>query len=81
MLLARLAVDVSEHGRGLGKGLLKDAIQRTLQAAEIGGLRAMVVHAKNKNTQAFYAKFGFDPSPTNELHLMLLIKDMRKSIE
>lgn len=81
MLLARLAVDISEHGRGLGKGLLKDAIQRTLQAAEIGGLRAMVVHAKNKNAQAFYAKYGFDPSPTNELHLMLLIKDMRKSIE
>lgn len=81
MLLARLAVDVSEHGHGLGKGLLKDAIQRTLQASEIGGLRAMLVHAKDKRAQSFYIKSGFDPSPTNELHLMLLIKDMRKSIE
>ncbi len=81
MLLARLAVDEKEQGNGIGKALLKDAIFRTLQASEIAGLRAMLVHAKDKPAQAFYKKFGFDPSPTNELHLMLLIKDMRRSIE
>ncbi|QDV13818.1 Acetyltransferase (GNAT) family protein [Rosistilla oblonga] len=80
MLLARLAVDQSEQGTGIGKGLLKDAIMRTLQAAEIGGLRAILVHAKEKQAQAFYKKFGFEPCPTNELHLMMLLKDMRKSV-
>jgi len=81
ILLARLAVDVAEQGNGIGKGLLKDAILRTLQASEIGGLRAMLVHAKDQQAQAFYRKFGFESSPTNRLHLMLLTKDMRKSIE
>jgi len=80
MLLARLAVDVTEQGNGIGKGLLKDAVLRTLQASEIGGLRAMLVHAKDKQAQAFYRKFGFESSPTNDLHLMMLLKDIRKSI-
>ena len=80
MLLARLAVDVSEQGHGLGKGLLKDALLRTIQAAEIGGLRAMVVHAKDEQAKAFYRKFGFESSPLDRRHLMLLLKDMRQSV-
>ena len=80
MLLARLAVDVSEQGNGIGKGMLKDAILRTLQVAEIGGLRAILVHAKDFQAQDFYKKFGFESSPTNDLHLMMLLKDIRKSI-
>ena len=59
MLLARLAVNVSEQGNGIGKGLLKDAVLRTLQAAEIGGLRAMLVHAKDQQAQAFYREVWF----------------------
>jgi len=47
ILLARLAVDITERGQGLGAALLKDALLRTLQAAEIAGLRAMLVHAKS----------------------------------
>ena len=54
MLLARLAVDVSEQGQGIGKGLLKDALLRTVQAADIGGLRALIVHAKDESARAFY---------------------------
>ena len=80
MLLARLAVDVTEQGKGIGKGLLKDALLRTLQAADIGGLRAVVVHAKDEPAKAFYTKFGFDASPLNEFHLMLLLKDLRKIV-
>ena len=80
MLLARLAVDVTEQGQGIGKGLLKDALLRTLQAADIGGLRAVIVHAKDAQAKAFYERFGFEPSPLDELHLMLLLKDVRETV-
>ena len=80
VLLARLAVDQLFQGKGLGKGLLRDALQRTLAAAEVIGVRAVLVHAKDENAAAFYARFGFAPSPTDPLHLMLLIKDLRRTI-
>jgi GNAT superfamily N-acetyltransferase len=80
MLLARLAVDIREQGKGVGKGLLKDALLRTLQAADIGGLRALLVHAKDLQAKAFYGKFGFESSPIDEFHLMLLLKDARKIV-
>ncbi|MCF7978584.1 MAG: GNAT family N-acetyltransferase [Chromatiaceae bacterium] len=77
MLLARLAVAVTWQRRGIGMGLLKDAMRRTLQAAEIGGIRAFAVHAKDDDACGFYAHFGFAPSPTDPLHLYLLVKDLR----
>jgi GNAT superfamily N-acetyltransferase len=80
MLLARLAVDVNDQGKGLGKGLLKDALLRTLQAADIGGLRAIIVHAKDEHARIFYEAFGFESSPLDEFHLMLLLKDVRKIV-
>lgn len=80
MLLARLAVDLKWHGRGVGAGLLRDALQRTTQAADIAGIRAMLVHAKDANAKAFYEHFNFAPSPTDPYHLFLLIKDIRKSM-
>jgi predicted N-acetyltransferase YhbS len=76
VLLARLAVDISEKGKGLGKGLLLDAFRRSVQAAEIAGLRAFVVHAKDDSAKAFYQKFDFEPSPSNEYHLYLLISQI-----
>ena len=76
-LLARLAVDLSEQGKGLGRGLLKDALLRAFQASEIVGSRAIVTHAKNEPAGAFYQRFGFVPSPLNDLHLYLLMKDVR----
>jgi predicted N-acetyltransferase YhbS len=72
MLLARLAVDRCEQGQGLGKGLLKDALLRTLQAVEIAGLRAVIVHAKDAAAKTCYEKLGFEPSPLDEFHLLLL---------
>lgn len=80
MLLARLAVDRAEQGRGLGAGLLKDAILRTLQAADIAGLRGLVTHAKDAAARDFYLRYGFEPSPINEYHLMLLLKDARGAL-
>ena len=62
ILLARLAVDSTEQGRGLGAALLKDALLRTIQAAEIAGLRAILVHAKDDSAKRFYEKFGFEIS-------------------
>lgn len=77
MLLARLAVDRREQGAGIGKGLLKDAILRTLQAADVAGIRAILVHAKDAGAGQWYERFGFEPSPTDPLHLFLMIKDAR----
>ncbi|MFZ5610107.1 MAG: GNAT family N-acetyltransferase [Pseudomonadota bacterium] len=77
MLLARLAVDKTEQGRGLGRALLKDALLRTAQAADIAGIRALIVHAKNDEARAWYEAFDFEPSPTDPCHLFLLMKDLR----
>lgn len=76
ILLARLAVDSTEQARGLGAALLKNALIRTIQAAEIAGLRAMLVHAKDDSAKRFYEKFGFEPSPIDGYHLFLRISDI-----
>ena len=77
MLLARLAIAMTRQGKGLGAGLLKDAMLRTLQAAEIAGIRAMAVHAKDDAAKAFYERFDFVPSPSDPYHLFLHLKDVR----
>ncbi len=79
-LLARLAVRADWQGRGMGAGLLKDAMRRTLQAADIVGIRAFTVHAKDEPSRRFYEHFGFAPSPTDPRHLFLLIKDLRRAV-
>lgn len=80
ILLARLAVDSNEQGGGLGAALLKDALLRTIQAAEIAGLRAMLVHAKDDSAKRFYQKFGFEPSPIDTYHLFLRLSDILLSL-
>ncbi len=80
ILLARLAVDQLERGKGLGAGLLKDALLRAAQAADLIGCRAVLVHAKDEAAKAFYQRFGFESSPVDELHLYLLMKDIKASI-
>ena len=77
MLLARLAVDRTEQGRGLGKALVKDALLRTAAAADIAGIRALLVHAKDDEVRAWYEALEFEPSPTDPRHLFLLMKDLR----
>jgi GNAT superfamily N-acetyltransferase len=77
MLLARLAVAVTWQGKGVGAGLLKDAMLRTLQAADIAGIRAFAVHAKDDEAKAFYERFDFESSPSDSYHLFRLLKDIR----
>jgi GNAT superfamily N-acetyltransferase len=80
VLLARLAVDLDHQGRGVGTSLLQDAMLRAHQAAEQIGLRAMLVHAKDDHARRWYEQYGFEPSPTDPLHLILLLKDLRALI-
>jgi predicted N-acetyltransferase YhbS len=77
MLLARLAVAISWQGRKLGSGMLKDAMLRTLQAADIAGIRAFAVHAKDDEAKTFYEHFDFVSSPSDPYHLFRLLKDIR----
>jgi len=81
VLLARLAVDRSVGGRGLGAWLLRDAMTRALGAAQTIGVRAMLVHALDADARAFYLRHGFEASPTDRLHLMILIKDIAATVD
>ena len=81
ILLARLAVDRSEQGKGLGKALLIDALTRCLEAADVIGARAILVHAIDDEAAGFYARFGFEPSPLEPKQLLLLMKDLRASLK
>jgi GNAT superfamily N-acetyltransferase len=80
MVLARLAVANAWAGKRIGLGLLKDALVRTLAAAEIAGLRAFAVHAKDDEARAFYERFDFIASPSDPMHLFVLLKDVRALI-
>ena len=81
ILMARFAMDASEQGKGLGKSLFRDALRRALNGAEAIGGRAFLVHAKDEDARTFYLKFGMEESPANPLHLLLLFKDIRQSLE
>ncbi len=77
MILARLAVDKDHQGKGLGKALLKDALQRTAQAADIAGIRCLLVHAKDEAARQWYEFWEFEPSQTDSYHLFLMLKDLK----
>ena len=79
-LLGRLAVHKEEQGTGLGKALLKDSLIRMERAADILGIQAVLVHAIDQQARAFYEKFDFEPCIDDSLHLMLLMKDLRKQL-
>lgn len=80
MLLARLAVDRSAQSEGLGRHLLRDAMLRTLDAAEIAGIRILLVHAIDERAKEWYGQFDFEESPTDPLQLMLLLADLRHEL-
>lgn len=81
LLLARLAVDTSEHNRGLGRGLLVDAIRRGVRLTDDVGVRALLIHARDEEARSFYCHLGeFVDSPTDPLHLFLSLKKARKLI-
>lgn len=80
VILARLAVSLKDQGRGIGFGLLQDAIRRTLLIAEQAGIRAMLTHPIDADSARFYTRFGFIASPLREQQLLLLLKDARKCV-
>ena len=81
MLLARLAVHKDWQKKGVGRALLKDAVLRTAQAADLAGIRALAVHAKDDAARRYYEQFDFLPSPADPFHLFVLLKDIRKLLE
>lgn len=79
IILTRLAVDTSAQGLRIGRSLLIDALRRVDAAADLVGVRALLIHAKDDNARAFYMhQAEFEPAPTDPLHLFLLMKDLRK---
>jgi GNAT superfamily N-acetyltransferase len=81
VILARLGVSKQDQGRGIGFGLLQDAIRRTMLIAEQAGIRAMLTHPIDKDAARFYTRFGFIASPLREQQLLLLLKDARRSVK
>lgn len=81
-LLARLGVDVNHEGRGLGAALLQDVFARLLELSEDIGCRGLLVHAESSDARSFYRHLvpEFEPSPTDGLHLVLLMKDIRRTL-
>lgn len=80
ILIGRLAVDIQNQGAGLGQQMLLDALLRAAQGAEIIGGRAVLVHAKSAKARDFYLRHGFEPTPFSGQHLMMLLKDVRKTL-
>ena len=79
MIIGRLAVHKDRQGRQIGPGLLRDAILRTLQAAEIAGVRAILVHAISERARKFYEDCGFVPSPMDPMTLMITVAEAVKA--
>lgn len=79
MVLARLAVHREHQGTGLGTALLKDALLRTLQASEIAGIRAVLLHAVSESAKSLYLRHGFAESPFDPMTMMVSLKDLEKA--
>lgn len=81
MVVGRLAVDQVWQGKGLGRALLKDAILRTTQAADIAGIRAILIHALSQDAKTFYERCGFYASAVDPMTLMLTLQEARAMVE
>lgn len=78
VILARLAVSLHDQGKGIGIGMLQEAIRRTAAIADQAGVRALLAHPIEEEASRFYQRFGFEPSPIREQQLLLLLKDARR---
>ena len=80
MVIGRLAVDQTVQGQAIGPAMLRDAVLRTVQAADIAGIRAILVHAISERAKRFYEKCGFSSSPIEPMTLMITVAEARKVI-
>ncbi len=80
VILGRLAVDQSLHGKGLGRALMQDAGRRVLHAADTIGIRGILVHALSASAKAFYERIGFDASPLDPMILMITLADLQAAL-
>lgn len=81
VILTRLGVDLSCQGLGLGRALFVDVLRRVTAAADVIGVRALLIHCESGAAREFYLRLAtFDPSPTDPMHLYLLMKDLRKAL-
>jgi GNAT superfamily N-acetyltransferase len=79
-VLGRLAIERTHQGRGLGRALVRDASRRVLQAADIIGIRGIIVHAISAEAEAFYLALGFEISPIQPMTLMATLSDLRAAL-
>jgi GNAT superfamily N-acetyltransferase len=79
MVIGHLALDSAFQGRGFGRALLRDAVLRTIQAADIAGMRAILVHAISDDARRFYERCGFRPSPVDPMTLMIALRDAQEA--
>jgi GNAT superfamily N-acetyltransferase len=81
VILARLGVDQGAQGVGLGRALVVDALRRIATASEVIGVRALLIHCESDAARDFYLRLAkFEPSPTDPMHLLLLMKDLRLAL-
>lgn len=80
VVLGRLAIDQSLHGKGIGRALVRDAGLRVIQAADTIGIRGMIVHALSMDAKTFYERMGFEPSPLDPMILMVTLTDLKGSL-
>ena len=80
MVIGRLAIDRADQGRGLGKSLLRDAVSRTLQAAAIAGIRAILLHAISEDAKRFYVHCGFSESPLDPMTMMISVTGAERTL-
>ena len=81
MILARLTVNIEHQGIGLRKSLLKDALLRAAQAADIAGIRCLLVHAKDETARRWYESWEFETSATDPYHLFLMLKELKNLLK
>jgi GNAT superfamily N-acetyltransferase len=81
VILTRLGVDRTAQGAGLGRALVVDALRRIAGAAEVIGVRAVLIHCETDAARDFYLRLAkFEQSPTDQMHLLLLMKDLRRAL-
>lgn len=81
VVLARLAVDSTQQGRGMGRAMFRDAARRVAQAADAIGIRGIIVHAISEDARKFYVALGFDPCPAEGMTLVVTLRDIRATLE